>query len=92
MNVSDGKCRPQPARLKVCPDYLVLQREEFIFPDDDDGYPIDNKVRRAIYIVAIARERDQAKMMKKNDSTTYVTYEYMPKMRAFRRPIGLTRI
>ena len=43
VNVSDGKCRPQPARLKVCPDYLVLQREEFIFPDDDDG--LDNKVR-----------------------------------------------
>ena len=22
----------------------MLQREEFIFPDDDDGYPVDNKV------------------------------------------------
>ena len=31
-------------RLKLCPDLLVLQREEFIFPDDDDGYPVDNKV------------------------------------------------
>lgn len=44
VNVSDGKCRPQPARLKVCPEYLVLQKEEFIFPDDDDTYPRDNKV------------------------------------------------
>ena len=32
-------------RLKLCPDLLVLQREEFIFPDDDDGYPVDNKVK-----------------------------------------------
>lgn len=45
VNVSDGKCRPQPARLKVCPEYLVLQKEEFIFPDDDDTYPRDNKKR-----------------------------------------------
>eukprot|EP00095_Tigriopus_kingsejongensis_P005920 maker-scaffold825_size91437-snap-gene-0.16 protein:Tk05920 transcript:maker-scaffold825_size91437-snap-gene-0.16-mRNA-1 annotation:"gamma-1-syntrophin isoform x2" len=45
VNVSDGKCRPQTARLKVCPEYLVLQREEFIFPDDDDSYPMDNKKR-----------------------------------------------
>ncbi len=44
VNVSDGKCRPQPARLKVCPDLLVLQREEFVFPEEDDG--LDNKVRR----------------------------------------------
>ena len=44
VTVSDGKCRPQTTRLKLCPDLLVLQREEFIFPDDDDGYPVDNKV------------------------------------------------
>ena len=43
VTVSDGKCRPQTTRLKLCPDLLVLQREEFIFPDDEDGYP-DNKV------------------------------------------------
>ena len=36
MTVSDGKYRPQLARLKVCPDFLALQREEFVFPDDDD--------------------------------------------------------
>ena len=42
--MSDGKCRPQTTRLKLCPDLLVLQREEFIFPDDEDGYPVDNKV------------------------------------------------
>ncbi len=42
--VSDGKCRPQVTRLKLCPDHLVLQREEFIFPDEEDGYPVDNKV------------------------------------------------
>ena len=47
MSVSDGKCRPQLTRLKLCPDFLVLQREEFIFPDDDDGYTgLDNKVSR----------------------------------------------
>lgn len=45
VNVSDGKCRPQPARLKVCPEFMVLQREEIIFPDDDDSYPTDNKLR-----------------------------------------------
>jgi len=44
VTVSDGKCRPQTSRLKLTPDFLVLQKEEFIFPDDDDGYPIDNKV------------------------------------------------
>ena len=44
VTVSDGKCRPQTTRLKLCPDLLVLQREEFIFPDDEDGYPVDNKV------------------------------------------------
>ena len=44
VTVSDGKCRPQTTRLKLSTDLLVLQREEFIFPDDDDGYPVDNKV------------------------------------------------
>ena len=43
--MSDGKSRPQTARIKLCSESLVLQREEFIFPDDDDGgYPVDNKV------------------------------------------------
>ena len=45
VTVSDGKCRPQTTRLKLSTDMLVLQREEFIFPDDDDGYPVDNKVK-----------------------------------------------
>ena len=46
VTVSDGKSRPQTARIKLCSDTLVLQREEFIFPDDDDGgYPVDNKVK-----------------------------------------------
>ena len=49
VTVSDGKCRPQMTRLKLCPDLLVLQREEFIFPDDDDGYPVDNKVNYTVY-------------------------------------------
>ncbi len=44
VTVSDGKCRPQTSRLKLSSDLLVLQKEEFIFPDDEDGYPIDNKV------------------------------------------------
>ena len=30
---------------------LVLQREKFIFPDDDDGYPVDNKVNYKLYIL-----------------------------------------
>ena len=49
VNVSDGKCRPQPARLKVCSEFLVLQREEFIFPDEEDGYPADDKVSDVRY-------------------------------------------
>ena len=28
----------------------MLQREEFIFPDDDDGYPVDNKVKSFVLI------------------------------------------
>ncbi len=44
VTVSDGKCRPQTSRLKLTADTLVLQKEEFIFPDDEDGYPVDNKV------------------------------------------------
>ena len=49
VNVSDGKCRPQPARIKVCSEFLVLQREEFIFPDEEDGYPADDKVSQIRY-------------------------------------------
>jgi hypothetical protein len=44
VTVSDGKCRPQTTRIKLSSDLLVLQREEFIFPDEDNGYPVDNKV------------------------------------------------
>ena len=50
VTVSDGKCRPQTTRLKLSTDSLVLQREEFIFPDDDDGYPVDNKVSYILLI------------------------------------------
>ena len=49
VNVSDGKCRPQPARLKVCQDFLILQREEFIFPDEEDGYPAENTIGNEMY-------------------------------------------
>ncbi len=49
VSVSDGKCRPQPARLKVCPDLLVLQREEFLFPDEGDPEGIDNKVSEMVW-------------------------------------------
>ena len=48
VTVSDGKCRPQTTRLKLSTDTLILQREEFIFPDDDDGYPVDNKVNHIL--------------------------------------------
>ena len=60
VNVSDGKCRPQPARLKVCPEYLVLQREEIIFPDDDDSYPTDNKVKMGPFILSKRASRAPA--------------------------------
>ena len=53
MTVSDGKSRPQTARIKLCSESLVLQREEFIFPDDDDGgYPVDNKVTHKLLLIA----------------------------------------
>ena len=50
VTVSDGKCRPQTTRLKLSTDSLILQREEFIFPDDDDGYPVDNKVNHLLNV------------------------------------------
>ena len=51
--MSDGKSRPQTARIKLCSESLVLQREEFIFPDDDDGgYPVDNKVTHKLLFIA----------------------------------------
>ena len=34
--------------MKLSTDTLILQREEFIFPDDDDGYPVDNKVSHVL--------------------------------------------
>ena len=53
VTVSDGKSRPQTARIKLCSESLVLQREEFIFPDDDDGgYPVDNKVTHKLLLIA----------------------------------------
>ena len=39
--VSDGKCRPQPSRVKLCSDYLVLQREEFHIWEDEETYNVD---------------------------------------------------
>ena len=57
VTVSDGKCRPQTTRLKLCPDLLVLQREEFIFPDDEDGYPVDNKVCIFFQLLIIHTQR-----------------------------------
>ena len=59
--MSDGKSRPQTARIKLCSESLVLQREEFIFPDDDDGgYPVDNKVTHKLPLIAfpISMTRD----------------------------------
>ena len=71
VNVSDGKCRPQPARLKVCPDLLVLQREEIIFPDDDDTYPTDNKVR-SLYFVS---KLDLVGSLNLDKASLYLTYD-----------------
>ena len=67
VTVSDGKCRPQTTRLKLSTDMLVLQREEFIFPDDDDGYPVDNKVK---FITLI---RPQITDLQKTEKTNFNT-------------------
>jgi hypothetical protein len=45
VSVSDGKSRAQPSRLKLCSEYLVLQREEFTIWDDEDSYPVEAGLR-----------------------------------------------
>ena len=45
VSVSDGKSRPLPSRLKLCSDYLVLQREEFHIWDDETSYPVESGLR-----------------------------------------------
>ena len=43
--MSDGKSRPLPSRLKVCSEYIVLQREEFHIWDDENSYPVEAGLR-----------------------------------------------
>ena len=45
VSVSDGKCRPQPSRIKLCSEYLVLQREEFHIWEDEETYPVEAGLR-----------------------------------------------
>jgi hypothetical protein len=45
VSVSDGKSRALPSRLKMCSEYLVLQREEFTIWDDEDSYPVEAGLR-----------------------------------------------
>jgi hypothetical protein len=45
VSVSDGKSRALPSRLKLCSEYLVLQREEFTIWDDEDSYPVEAGLR-----------------------------------------------
>ena len=45
VSVSDGKCRPQPSRIKLCSEYLVLQREEFHIWEDENSYPVEPGLR-----------------------------------------------
>lgn len=54
VSVSDGKSRAQPSRLKLCSDYLVLQREEFTIWDDEDSYPVEAGLRE----VSLRRAED----------------------------------
>ncbi|XP_023333990.1 gamma-1-syntrophin [Eurytemora carolleeae] len=48
VSVSDGKSRPLPSRLKLCSDYLVLQREEFHIWDDETSYPVESGLREIV--------------------------------------------
>jgi len=48
VSVSDGKCRPQASRIKLCSEYLVLQREEFHIWDDEDTYPVEAGLRTVV--------------------------------------------
>lgn len=45
VSVSDGKSRPQSSRLKLCCEYLVLQREEFHIWEDEESYPVEAGLR-----------------------------------------------
>lgn len=48
VSVSDGKCRPQPSRIKLCSEYLVLQREEFHIWEDEETYPVEAGLRTVL--------------------------------------------
>ena len=39
--------RPQSSRLKVCSEYVVLQREEFHIWEDEESYPVEAGLRWA---------------------------------------------
>ena len=45
VSVSDGKCRPQASRIKLCSDYITLQREEFHIWEDEDTYNVEAGLR-----------------------------------------------
>ena len=54
VSVSDGKSRPQSSRIKLCSDYITLQREEFHIWEDEDTYNVEAGLRR----VELARAGD----------------------------------
>ena len=45
VSVSDGKSRPQSSRIKLCSDYITLQREEFHIWEDEDTYNVESGLR-----------------------------------------------
>ena len=45
VSVSDGKCRPQSSRIKLCSDYITLQREEFHIWEDENTYNVEAGLR-----------------------------------------------
>ena len=48
VSVSDGKCRPQSSRIKLCSDYITLQREEFHIWEDEDTYNVESGLRTVV--------------------------------------------
>lgn len=54
VSVSDGKSRPQSSRIKLCSDYITLQREEFHIWEDEDTYNVEAGLRT----VSLARAED----------------------------------
>ena len=54
VSVSDGKSRPQSGRIKLCSDYITLQREEFHIWEDEDTYNVEAGLRT----VSLARAED----------------------------------